>query len=64
MIWLVFALGAVCTIEGLVMALAPRRIEEVLAFLARLPVETRRGMGLATLALGVAMIWLARLAGL
>lgn len=64
MIWLIFALGAVCAIEGLVMALAPRRIEDVLAFLARLSVETRRGVGLGTLALGVALIWLARLAGL
>ena len=51
----------VLVIEGLVLALAPRRIEEALALLARLPPETRRLIGLAGLAAGVALLALARM---
>lgn len=56
---LLLGLGIVLAVEGLVLALAPSRIEEVLAFLARLPVDTRRALGLGALAAGVALIWLA-----
>ena len=45
-------------------ALAPQQIERILAFLAGLPVENRRSLGLFALAAGVALIWLAsRVAG-
>ncbi|MBI1218232.1 MAG: DUF2065 family protein [Rhodobacteraceae bacterium] len=63
MITLVLVLGGVCVVEGLILALIPGRIEEALALFARLPVETRRGFGLGALAVGVALIWLARMLG-
>lgn len=53
------ALGLLLVVEGLVLALAPSRIEEVLDFLRSLSVENRRMIGLAALAAGVLMIWLA-----
>ena len=53
-------LGLVLVIEGLALALAPSRIEEALAFLASLGPERRRVLGLAALALGVAVIWIVR----
>lgn len=54
------AAGLVLTIEGLVLALAPARVEDALELLRRFPVETRRILGLAALGLGVALIWLAQ----
>jgi uncharacterized protein YjeT (DUF2065 family) len=54
------AAGLVLTIEGLVLALAPSRVEDALDLLRRFPVETRRMLGLAALGLGVALIWLAQ----
>lgn len=41
------------------LALAPSRIDEILELIRRMPVETRRNLGLAALALGLALIWLA-----
>jgi uncharacterized protein YjeT (DUF2065 family) len=55
---LVLALGLVLAIEGLVLALAPRRIEDALRLLASLPVDQRRMIGLGALALGVCLVWL------
>ena len=60
---LVLALGLVLSIEGLVFALAPSHLEDLLDALRAIPVETRRMIGLAALALGVALVWLARLLG-
>ena len=57
---LLLGLGLVLTLEGLAFALAPSRIEEVLDLLRRLPAETRRNIGIAAAALGLALIWLAR----
>ena len=54
------AIGLVLAVEGLVLALAPSRITDLLAMILRLPVETRRTLGLAGMALGAALIWLAR----
>ncbi|MGB8622787.1 MAG: DUF2065 domain-containing protein [Paracoccaceae bacterium] len=54
------AIGLVLVVEGLVFALAPSRLEELLAALQSLSVETRRTLGLGALALGVALVWLAR----
>lgn len=56
---LLLGLGLVLVIEGLVFALAPDRLEELLAALSQLPVETRRMLGLAGVAAGVFLIWLA-----
>ncbi len=60
---IVFGLGMVLVVEGLVLALAPSRIEDVLELLRRIPVELRRMIGLGAVALGVAAIWLARSLG-
>lgn len=58
---MVMALGLVLVIEGLVLALAPSRVEDVLEFLQRLSLDTRRHIGLGFLAAGVVVIWLATL---
>ena len=60
---LIWVIGAVLVIEGLALALAPRRIEEALDLLRSLSPDTRRAWGLGALAAGVALIWLARLLG-
>ncbi|GHE05291.1 hypothetical protein U879_02765 [Defluviimonas sp. 20V17] len=50
------AIGIVLVVEGLVFALAPRRIEQAMAMLSMLSVDARRYLGLATLAVGVTLI--------
>jgi uncharacterized protein YjeT (DUF2065 family) len=57
--WLVLGVGLVLVVEGLVLALAPSRIDELMDLLRRMPVETRRFLGLLAVAAGVALIWLA-----
>ena len=57
------AIGLVLIVEGLVYALAPSLIEELLDKLRALPLETRRVMGLVALAVGVAVVWLAKSLG-
>ncbi|MES2915693.1 MAG: DUF2065 domain-containing protein [Pseudomonadota bacterium] len=54
------ALGLVLAVEGLVLALAPRRIEDALRMIASLGIDQRRMIGLGALALGVVIVWLAR----
>lgn len=56
--WLV-ALAGVLVFEGLVLALAPSRVEDALRVLAALPVASRRTIGLAGLAGGVVLLWIA-----
>ena len=56
---ILLAIGLVLSLEGLVLALAPSRIDELLELIRRMPVETRRNLGLGAVALGVALIWLA-----
>ena len=57
------AIGLVLIVEGLVYALAPSLVEELLDTLRALPLETRRVMGLVALAVGVAVVWLAKSLG-
>ena len=57
---ILLAIGLVVVVEGLVFALAPSRLEDMLALIARIPVETRRLLGLGAIAVGVALLWLAR----
>ena len=59
--WVLLGLDLVLVIEGLVFALAPSRLEDVLDALRQMPVETRRLIGLGAMALGVLLIWLADL---
>jgi uncharacterized protein YjeT (DUF2065 family) len=63
MSWLLLAIGLVLIVEGLAIALAPSRIEEVIVFIARLSRDRRRVLGLAALAAGVALTALARQLG-
>ena len=53
-------LGLVAVLEGLVFALAPLRFDQLLELLSRMPVETRRMIGLLAVSIGVLMVWLAR----
>ncbi|SFR52971.1 DUF2065 family protein [Litoreibacter janthinus] len=54
------AVGLVLVVEGLVLALAPSRMEDIVKALAEIPPETRRLIGLAAVALGVICVWLAK----
>jgi hypothetical protein len=60
MSFLALAIGLVLAVEGLVLALAPRRIEDALRLLLTLSEDRRRMIGLGALALGVLLVWLAR----
>ena len=57
---ILLALGLVLVVEGLAFALAPSRLEEIVALIARMPLETRRAIGLAMLAIGVILLWFGR----
>lgn len=59
--YLLLGLGLVLVFEGLVMALLPRRLDELVKMLADMPIETRRSLGLAAMALGILLIWLTNL---
>ena len=56
---ILLGIGLVFVLEGLVLALAPSRIDELLELIRRMPVEMRRNLGLGAVALGLALIWLA-----
>ncbi|MCB2110033.1 MAG: DUF2065 family protein [Defluviimonas sp.] len=55
----IFAAGSVLAVEGLILALAPGRIDSLLDLIRRMPAEMRRNLGLVGLALGLALVWLA-----
>ena len=57
---LLLAIGLVLSVEGLALALAPARMEELLTRFAAMPQDQRRVLGLGALALGVVLVWLAR----
>jgi uncharacterized protein len=59
----VMALGLVFVIEGLVLALAPSRLEQIVQMLAALSRDQRRALGLLAVALGVGLVLLARFFG-
>ncbi len=54
------ALGLVLVIEGLVYALAPSLVENLLEALKEMSLQSRRNFGLVAVALGVGLVWLAR----
>ena len=58
------ALGLVFVLEGLVWALAPGLLEQVLQSLRALPPGARRQIGLLGVAVGLILIWAARALGL
>ncbi|ROU00130.1 DUF2065 domain-containing protein [Histidinibacterium lentulum] len=57
------ALGLVLIVEGLAYVLAPSLVENLLAALRSLSLDQRRLVGLAAMALGVALLWLDRTLG-
>lgn len=59
----ILAIGLVLIVEGLVYALAPWLVEDLLTALRSLSIEQRRLLGLASLAFGVALLWLAAALG-
>jgi uncharacterized protein YjeT (DUF2065 family) len=54
------AIGLVLVIEGLLYALAPRGVKQMMAAMDKIPPDTLRTGGLAAAALGVFIVWLAR----
>ena len=60
---LLLGLGLVLVIEGLVLALAPLRMEDMLRALAGLSRDRRRVIGLVALAVGVGLVMLSRALG-
>ena len=60
---LVLGLGMVLVIEGLVFALAPSRLEDLLKMMQQIPVETRRLIGLGAMTLGAVLVSFAISAG-
>ncbi|SMX24743.1 DUF2065 domain-containing protein [Boseongicola aestuarii] len=54
---ILLGLGLVLVFEGLVFALAPSRLEELIKIIADTPIETRRAYGLAAIAIGVMLVW-------
>ncbi|MEL6644434.1 MAG: DUF2065 domain-containing protein [Pseudomonadota bacterium] len=61
--YVLLGIGLVLVIEGLAIALAPSRLEEVLEYLRQIPVDTRRMLGLGAISLGVVLVWIARSLG-
>lgn len=53
---LLLGIGMVLVIEGLVFALLPGRLEDMLRMLAEIPVETRRILGLSAMTMGVIVV--------
>lgn len=60
MTWALLGLGLVLVIEGLALALAPSRLEQVLAFLASLPPDRLRLIGLLSATTGLILLWIFR----
>jgi uncharacterized protein len=58
---LALALGLVAVIEGLVLALAPSRLREALELMRAMPPDQLRLVGLASVTVGVGIVWLARM---
>ena len=55
---LLLGLGLVFVIEGLVLALAPSCLDDILRLLAALPVDQRRLLGLLGVAAGTGLVLL------
>ena len=55
---LIAAFGLVLVFEGLVFALAPSRLEDLIAAMSKITVDQRRTFGLIAVALGVGIVWM------
>jgi uncharacterized protein YjeT (DUF2065 family) len=54
------ALGLILVIEGLFYALVPGHLKAMMAAMQRLPEDQLRIMGVAAMAIGVAVVWMVR----
>ncbi|MEK6205190.1 MAG: DUF2065 domain-containing protein [Amylibacter sp.] len=54
---LLLGFGLVAVIEGLVLALAPLRFEDLLKAMGELSHDQRRLLGVVVVALGVVLVW-------
>ena len=54
-------LGLVLVIEGLVFALAPSRLDDLVKAMAELSQDRRRMIGLVALAFGAVLVWLSQI---
>ncbi|MEL7254672.1 MAG: DUF2065 domain-containing protein [Pseudomonadota bacterium] len=61
--YVLLALGLVLILEGLVYALAPSLIEQMLAALRDLSVEARRLIGFFCIVMGLIFVWCAHQLG-
>lgn len=61
---LLLGIGLVLVIEGLALALAPLHLENLLRAVAAMGRDRRRTIGLAAVAIGAVLIWVARSIGL
>ena len=57
---ILLAIGLVMVVEGLVFALAPSRLEDLIRAIADIPPDTRRLLGLICVAVGTGLVWLAK----
>ena len=58
MSFVLLAIGLVLVVEGLALALAPRRLEDALRVILSLTPDQRRMVGLGALAAGVLLVWM------
>lgn len=63
MSWLLLGFGLALVIEGLVLFMLPVRLDRLIAAMNEIGPEARRIAGLVAIALGVALVWLARSLG-
>jgi hypothetical protein len=53
---ILLGVGMVLVIEGLVFALAPSRLDDLLRLMTQIPPETRRLIGLVAVAMGAVLV--------
>ncbi|NNE86748.1 MAG: DUF2065 domain-containing protein [Silicimonas sp.] len=58
--FVLLGIGLVLVFEGLVFALLPNRLEELIKVISEMPIETRRAFGLCAVAIGVLLVWAAK----
>ncbi|MEM6823758.1 MAG: DUF2065 domain-containing protein [Pseudomonadota bacterium] len=61
---LLLGIGLVFVFEGLVFALAPNRLDDLIETIRSISPETRRIIGLSAVAVGVVFVWIARSIGI
>ncbi len=61
--WILLALGLVLIVEGLVYALAPSIVEDLLEMLKELPQPVRRQLGALAIVFGLILLWCAHALG-